>query len=223
MSQNIRIGNDIRVDWTLKDADEQPYNLRGRNIAVEVVIGAKKYRVTQLTLVADNTIRFTYWGKDQKWTGSCDLKFIENDGMSEMVTFDTQDAFTLVPHSWQALDEGETPETIQIEVVTITSELDSRVGPQGPSGEVGAVTATIDGDNTQPPAVDVTTSGPDTKKDIAFHFHNIQGPEGPQGPTGGVYWPTLYVDSDLHLHVVEPALSLGERLYIRDGYMYAIN
>lgn len=130
MSQKIRIGNDIGIQWSLLDAQEQPYVVEGRDVAIELNVGNHRVKITDFSL-SGNVISFTYYGKDQRLTGSYALKYIENGGQVDMVTFDTKDAFTLVEHSWLALDEGETPETIQIEVVTVSSELDSKAGPRG--------------------------------------------------------------------------------------------
>lgn len=192
MSEKIRKGNDIRISWSLYDEAEQPYNLEGRDIAIELNVLTKRIRIPEFT-VSGNTVHFTYYGKDQKYTGSYALKFIENEGRVDMVTFDTKDAFILVEHSWLAIDEGEIPETIQLEVVTVTSELTERVGPAGPQGPQGE-------------------RGPQGE----------QGIPGERGPVGGVFWPEIRVDSDLWIHIVEPAVQLGARLYVQDGYLYAI-
>lgn len=176
MSQKIRQGNDIRIRWSILDADEHPYILEGRNVAVELNVGTKRVRIRSLE-IESNVLIFTYYGKDQKYTGSYILKFIENEGQVDMVTFDTKDAFTLVEHSWQAIDEGETPETVQLEFVTVTSELHSSVGPAGTSAGFGEVTASVDS-GVGIPSVEVTTSGPDTAKNFAFAFHNLKGQDG---------------------------------------------
>lgn len=224
MNQKIRIGNDIDITWSILDADRQPYIVEGRNIAVELDVGKKRVRITEFDL-HENQIHFVYYGKDQKYLGSHNLKFIENEGAVDMVTFDTEDAFRLMEHSWLAVDEGEEPETVQLEVVTVSSELNAKQGPPGPPGpaaRVGNVTAEVDA-NVGTPSVNVTTSGPDEQKNIHFAFHNIKGQQGERGVTGGVYWPEIYVDADMHVHIVEPSVSLGQRLYVLDGYLYAIN
>lgn len=216
----IRIGNDIDITWSILDADEQPYIVEGRDIAVELDIGKKRVRITEFDL-HDNNIHFVYYGKDQKYTGSHNLKFIENEGTVDMVTFDTENVFVLVEHSWLALDEGELPETVQLEVVTVSSDLHTKQGPPGPQGpvgpaaKVGNVTAEVDA-NTGTPSVDVATSGPDEQKNIHFAFHNLKGQQGPQG---GIIWPTLYVDSDLWLHIVEPEHQLSDRISFDDGWL----
>lgn len=151
MSQKIRIGNDIRIRWSLMDAEQQPYILTNRDVSVELNVGTKKVRIKELE-VEENTIIFTYYGMSQRYTGNYILKFIENDGEKEMVTFDINDAFTLVAHSWQAIDEGETPGTIQLEFVTINSTLVEQIGPKGDpgpgvprGGESGSVLAKASG------------------------------------------------------------------------------
>jgi hypothetical protein len=170
MSEKIRVGNDIDITWSLIDEEEQPYVVEGRDVSVEVVIADKKrYRVKDLDLDG-NSIHFVYWGKDQKYTGICQLKFIENDGEKEMVTFDIPDAFTLVAHSWQTASAPEN-ERVQISFVTVTSNLMSKVGPAAGFGEI---TASVD-ENSGTPYVDVETSGPNSAKNISFSFHNLRG------------------------------------------------
>ena len=122
-NEKIRIGNDIDIRWSLVDGDGNPYNMEGKDISIEIVVNdSKRVRIKQFT-VSGNTLHFIYYGKDQKYLGSCDLKYIENDGKVEMVTFDTQAAFTMVPHSWLAVDADEQPERVYLEYTTVVSQL----------------------------------------------------------------------------------------------------
>ena len=174
--EKIRLGNDIGIRWSLIDEEDSPYIFDGRDVSVEIDIGGKKrYRVKELTHEA-NTLIFTYWGMDQKYTGVCSLKFIENDGNKEMVTFDIPNAFELVAHSWLT---GSAPdnERVQLSFVTLTSSLTERIGPTGQSAGFGEITATID-DLVGEPSVRVITSGPNTAKNITFEFHNLKGEPG---------------------------------------------
>lgn len=176
MAEKIRLGNDIGVRWSLIDENEQPYIFDGRDVSVEIDIGGKKrYRVKELMHEA-NTLIFTYWGMDQKYTGACSLKFIENDGEKEMVTFDIPNAFELVAHSWLT---GGSPENerVQLSFVTITSNLTERIGPTGAAAGFGEIQATVDA-LVGTPSVEVITSGPDTAKNITFAFHNLKGEPG---------------------------------------------
>lgn len=176
----IRIGNDIDIRWTLVDGDGNPYPLAGRDISVEIVIGMRRVRIEEVEVVGINTLHFCYRGKDQKHTGPCDLKFVENDGRHEMVTFDSPRAFTLVSHSWQAVDADEEPERVCLEYTTVTSQLTERIGPVGPAAGFGEVSATIDAE-TGIPAVEVTSDGPDNAKNFHFAFHNLKGEKGDKG------------------------------------------
>lgn len=178
-AQKIRQGNDIDIRWSLIDSEEQPYIIEGKDIRIELNIGPRKVRITEFE-VSGNTVHFVYYGKEQRYLGAYILKYIENEGKPNMVTFDIKDAFTLVEHSWQAVDSGETPETVQLEFVTIDSNIMERVGPAAGFGEV---TAEVD-DNTGTPAVDVETSGPDTTKNIHFAFRNLKGANGADGKDG---------------------------------------
>ena len=189
MNQKIRRGNDIEITWSLYDSENDPYIVDGRNFVVELCNEYGKVQPSNVTSNG-NEIHFYYRGKDQRYLGSYSLKYIENGGQVDMVTFDTKDAFFIVAHSWQAVDAGETPETIQLEVVTISSELDSRVGPVGPQGPAGP-------------------QGPQGEP----------GPQGERGPQGGIVWPSMYVDTDLWLHIVEPEHQLSDRLVFEDGWL----
>lgn len=122
MSRKFRVGNDIPINWSLVNEDGSPYIVEGKNFAIELLIGnSKRVRIGGAT-ANENTISFEYLGKDQGPLGSVNLIYIENNGKIDMVTFDTEDAFTMVPHSWLAVDEDETPETITFDVVTVISE-----------------------------------------------------------------------------------------------------
>ena len=183
MAEKIRLGNDIDIRWSLIDAEGNPYDLTGRDVAVEIVVADKKRVRIKDVEVSGNTAHFIYYGKDQKYTGRCDLKFIENDGVTEMVTFDTRGAFELVAHSWLI---GGSPENerVQISFVTVTSEIHSAVGPQGVSIEsvVQVVTSTEDqGENV----VRVTlTDGEQSDFIVRNGSKGSQGIQGEKGDKG---------------------------------------
>lgn len=177
MSRKIRQGNDIDIHWSLLDADENPYILEGRNIEIELEVGKKRVKIRDILDVNQNTVHFVYYGKDQKYLGSYNLKFIENNGEVDMVTFDTRDAFTMVEHSWLAIDEGETPETIQLEFVTVSSAIHSSVGPRGLPAGFGDITVEVD-DQVGTPDAEVISSGPDTRKNFHFSFSCLKGRDG---------------------------------------------
>lgn len=192
-NNTFRKGNDAHISWTLVDANGDPYVLVGRAVGIELVPdNGKPVLIKDFTLV-ENTVSFVYYGKDQKFTGAYSMKFIENDGNVDMVTFDVPEAFIIVAHSWQISDDAEMNNRIQIATIVLSSTMTSAVGPRGPQGPKG----------------DKGDKGD-------------RGERGERGPVGGVFWPEIRVDSDLWIHIVEPAVQLGARLYVQDGYLYAI-
>ena len=190
-----RINNDYNFSWPIKYKDtKEPYDLTGRDL--ELRMYDQHGRMTVFPYTTDgNMIYWTFFGKDQEYTGKYTAELCENGGKEGMITLDTRYAITLVPHTDQETDGEEgviSVSSIELEAAEVILR-----GPKGDPGEQG-------------PA---GPAGP----------QGAPGPEGPRGATGGVYWPELYVDSDMHLHIVEPTESLGTRLYVRDGYLYAIN
>ena len=73
-------------------------------------------------------------------------------------------------------------------------------GPQGVKGDTGSaagfgtVTASVDS-NVGTPSVEVTTSGPDTAKNITFAFHNLKGDDGDTALSDALASIGLYVDN----------------------------
>ena len=171
----IRIGNDIDITWTLKNSAGEPYILDGRDIRIELNVGNKKVKIPEIQTY-DNVVRFVYYGKDQKLIGNYIIKYIENDGLPDMVTFDEKDAFELVDHSWQAVDEGE-GEGIQTEYITIASEINAKQGPKGDKGDKGD-----QGDSAYQIAVEHGYVG--TEEEWLASLKGDKGDTGPQGPQG---------------------------------------
>ena len=128
------MGNDVDVRWNLDDAEGSPYILEGKNVAIEIVNGLRRIRLSRFELTG-NTVHFVYPGKDQTHPGHCDLVFIENEGGRDMITFDTHDAFELVRHSWEV---GSAPANgrVQVSYVSLSSRLDFTRGPKGDKGDV---------------------------------------------------------------------------------------
>lgn len=196
--RKIRKGNDIRITWTILDADNQPYIFEGRNVAILLVSGSFVLRVKNVDFT-DNVASFTFHGKDQSVTGYYNLQLIENPGAHEMVTFDERNVFNLVPHSWMAVDPDEEEGRVTVESVSLTSQFNSCIGPKGDKGEKG---------------------DPFTYDDFTpEQLEALRGPKGDKGDQGGLIWPVLYVDADLWLHVVEPEHQLTDRLSFEDGYL----
>lgn len=199
MGRKVRLGNDIDITWSLLDKERNPYNVEGRDFRIELLVRDKVFPIYGAT-ASGNDIHFVYYGKDQDRTGKVNLIYIENEGSEFMVTFDTENAFEMMPHSWQAVDTDETQETVTLDVVTLVSELNSIQGPKGDKGDKG----------------DPLTWDDLTEEQKA----SLKGERGERGFTGAVIYPEVYVDEDLHLHIMEPYPALSERLYVENGKLY---
>lgn len=107
--EKIRKGNDIEVQWAIYAGygiNEAPYDLTGRNLTLYLRNQFGRQEVYEYT-VDKHIIRFMYWGKDQKQTGTYSIELVENEGREGMHTVDECDAFTLVNHSCQTGGDSE--------------------------------------------------------------------------------------------------------------------
>ena len=80
---NIRIGNDISVQWAITH-NGTPESLEARKLNLQLSCMYGKYDITDYTIVG-NTIRFTFYGKDQKSCGNYTLTLFENKGEKGMM------------------------------------------------------------------------------------------------------------------------------------------
>lgn len=107
--EKIRKGNDIEVQWAIYAGygiNEAPYDLTGRNLTLYLRNQFEKAEVYEFT-VDKHILKFMYWGKDQKQTGTFSIELVENEGREGMHTVDECDAFTLVNHSCQTGGDSE--------------------------------------------------------------------------------------------------------------------
>ena len=154
--EKIRKGNDITVLWKIyavSGGTERPYDLSGRNLTLYLRSPFGKEKVQSYS-IETNTIRFTFYGKDQVHTGEYTLTLVENEGREDMRTVDECKAFALVLCSCDAGGDKES----KVEVTTLELRTQMQVGPVGPKGDKG----------------DKGDQGP----------VGPQGPQGEQGPQG---------------------------------------
>ena len=154
--EKIRKGNDITVLWKIyavSGGTEKPYDLSGRNLTLYLRSPFGKEKVQSYS-IETNTIRFTFYGKDQVHTGEYTLTLVENEGRENMQTVDECKAFALVLCSCDAGGDKES----KVEVTTLELRTQMQVGPVGPKGDKG----------------DKGEQGP----------VGPQGPQGEQGPQG---------------------------------------
>jgi hypothetical protein len=123
MGNNIRIGKDFNVQWTINkvvDGERLPYDLVGKELQLYIVNDNGRKEVAGWK-VQGNVIEWTYLGKDQRRLGAYQLVLVENAGKEGMVTVDTCKAFNLVEHSCEENVDG--GNDIVIKTVTLESEV----------------------------------------------------------------------------------------------------
>lgn len=96
--ENIRIGNDITVKWSIMNADGKPYCLKGKNLKLFLITPVSNEEIKDYT-ISVNTITWTFYGKDQKHFGVYALTLVENDKNIGMVTVDAIDAFKIISYA----------------------------------------------------------------------------------------------------------------------------
>ncbi len=126
--ENIRIGNDINIEWTIF-RDGEPESLDGKNISVFMTNGYRKVVVKDPN-IRDNVIQFTYLGKDQEHNGVYTLTLIENKGEEGMYTVDACEAFRLVPRSC-AVGGNAGCGNIKVNTVRLTGDIKVPVAGSG--------------------------------------------------------------------------------------------
>lgn len=125
--ENIRIGNDINIEWTiLRDGNPEP--LKGKSLSVFMTNGYRKISVEDFH-TRDNVIAFTFLGKDQEYSGVYMLTLVENLGEEGMYTVDACDAFRIVPRSC-VVDEGMGCGNIKVDTVRLTGDIKVPVAGQ---------------------------------------------------------------------------------------------
>ena len=84
--RKIRLGNDILISWHIYDKDGNPYSLVGKDLYVELNTDKAIVPIADFTIVDDNVVYFTFYGKDQKVTGNYVALLSENKGVEGMKT-----------------------------------------------------------------------------------------------------------------------------------------
>ena len=148
--KRIRIGNDITLLWKVLLKGGEPYNLEGKNLFLCYTTLSGVTEVKDFS-VNENTLTWTFLGKDQKVTGAYTLTLVENKGEKGMLTVDVCEPFRLVDRSCMA-DDGNTCGNVSVESVEVESSIDmTKIKPVIPEiGENG--NWWIEGKDTGKPA-----------------------------------------------------------------------
>lgn len=119
--KSIRIGNDFTVFWKISLKDGKPYNLEEKRLMLLLSYLQGTEQVYDFA-VKENTLAFTFAGKDQRCTGVYRLVLVENNDEKGMVTIDTCEAFRLVSSS--CTEGGTGCSNVDISSVELSSVID---------------------------------------------------------------------------------------------------
>ena len=127
--KDTRIGNDIKVGWSIFREDGSAFSLEGLNVSLYLksMFGRKELNDFVTT---GNIIQWTFYGKDQKSTGKYSLELVINEGEKGMITTDTCDFVNLVSCSCK-LQGGEDAPNVETESIELTSTLEYVAGGSG--------------------------------------------------------------------------------------------
>ena len=121
--KRIRIGNDVRIVWTLTRNGEAE-SLEGRDLRVRLVHDMSKASVPFEWACIGQAVVGTFQGKDQEKTGRYSLVVAENAGRADMHTLDHAGALMLVDRSWKADGEDEGGcSNVTVETVELADDL----------------------------------------------------------------------------------------------------
>ena len=115
--KNERIGNDLNVVWSLMSGG-QPFNIQGREVTIYLKSQFGKTEIKDFKL-SGNMVLWTFYGKDQKYTGIYSLELVINEGEKGMITTDKCKFVNLVACSCKV--GGESEPNVEIETIELTS------------------------------------------------------------------------------------------------------
>lgn len=95
--ENIRIGNDINVQWAITYSDGTPFDLSNRDLVLYLITPINRILIKDFT-IQNNVINWYFYGKDQEHLGKYTLTLVVNQNNMKMLTVDTVDLFKLISY-----------------------------------------------------------------------------------------------------------------------------
>lgn len=121
-----RIGNDIKVAWSITKKDGQAFSLEGLNVSLYLKSMFGRTALNDFSITG-NIILWTFYGKDQSAPGKYSLEVVVNEGAKGMITTDACDFVNLVSCSCQ-LNGGKDEDGVETESIELESKVDVASG-----------------------------------------------------------------------------------------------
>ena len=103
MEDHIRIKNDVAIEWLIYEGEGKPYDLADKKLSFYLIGPMGRMKVDDFTVLG-NSLHWTFYGKDQKYTGMYSVELCENEGEVNMHTVDVCKAFYLDACGFKAGD-----------------------------------------------------------------------------------------------------------------------
>ena len=123
----IRIKNDIAIEWKIYESEGVPYDLTDKQLSFYLIGPMGRMKVDDFT-VFGNSLQWTFFGKDQKYTGKYSVELCENEGKVDMHTVDVCNAFFLDGCSHRASVDGSS-KNMTLSYVSLQSTVAFGSGP----------------------------------------------------------------------------------------------
>ena len=103
--KSVRIGNDIHIKWSLLNKGEQ-FFLEGKDVTIYQSCKYETRKITNFS-ISGSTVTWTFFGKEQKYTGTYSVELVVNEGKENMITTDARKFVNLIPHCCDTEDSDE--------------------------------------------------------------------------------------------------------------------
>ena len=103
--KSVRIGNDIHIQWSLLNEGEQ-FFLEEKDVTIYQSCKYETRKITDFS-VSGSTVTWTFFGKEQKYTGTYSVQLVINEGKENMVTTDVRKFVNITPHCCDVDDSDE--------------------------------------------------------------------------------------------------------------------
>ena len=119
--KKIRIGNDIHLTWKIyREGNPEDWSDKDLSIRLLDSMG-KDVPLSDIDFQDEGSVKFSFYGKDQRRLGAYTALLVENRGTYGMTTVDHVSAFSLVKHT--ADIGGMDPENLRTEIVEIEDDI----------------------------------------------------------------------------------------------------
>ena len=87
-----RLGSDVQISWPLSIEGVDDIS----TLDIKIYVKCERYRKSIPFTTENNTLLFTFYGKDQRVRGNYDLELVINEDKEGQMIYDNKNVFTLI-------------------------------------------------------------------------------------------------------------------------------